>query len=284
MCIRDRADTAGTTEAAMYADVLRDSNMLNPEDVALWVNTRVGSEMISEIADANRHVVNPNRDEWWVSVDAFKTSDFYANASSATLKVIDARLKELERPLSERERNWAAEEYPGDPATLDEEFRVIGLEDVYGFPIDGLDIPPLSEVSFITPEQAQRLIGENLSLVDLAKEFNQALKNRRRAAEMLSQNVAAVTDFDRTVVQGFQTEFPKIATRFERAAQILTEGGFSTTQTGSTRIDNAFGDIPQIQEINRRNISANPTARTQLLGGTHIQLSLIHISEPTRPY
>ena len=266
------ANTAGTTEAAMYADVLRDSNMLNPEDVALWVNTQIGNDI------ANSMLLREELDNYqfltheaWIAVDSFKKSDFYANASSATLKVIDARLKELERPLSARERDWYAEEFPGDPETLDEEFRVIGVEDIYGFPIVTGELPPASEVSFITPEQAQQLIGDNLSLVDLAKEFNQALKNRRRAAEMLSQNVTAVTDFDRTVVQGFQTEFPKIATRFERAAQILTEGGFSTTQTGSTRIDNAFGDIPQIQEINRRNISANPTARTQLLGGTHIQ-------------
>ena len=266
------ADKAGTTEAAMYADVLRDSNMLNPEDVALWVNTRVGFEIIVDIADASRSGTLPSsRDEWWVSVDTFKNTEFYANASSATLKVIDARLKELERPLSERERNWFVEEYPGDPEALDGEFRVIGLEDVYGFPIDGLDIPPTSEVSFITPEQAQRLIGDNLSLVDLAKEFNQALKNRRRAAEMISQNVTAVNDYERTIVQGFATQFPQLASRFERASQILIEGGFSTTQVGSTRIDNAFGDTPQIQEINRRNISANPTARTQLLGGTHIQ-------------
>lgn len=280
----------GTTEAKMYAELLRDKNMFVPEDVASFINERIYEEVINRYLSTYAPYIDA------VPVKQILTAPFYVNASVATRKVIDARLNEIKRTLSSREQTQIAdltrESIPDaafdeifnvdgvdplidelnaiafDPERLNE-FEVVSIENF--IPYGDLDIPIADQINFLSGEQAQLLINENLSLVDLAKEFRQSLKDRRHAATILAHGAKAVSDYDKVVVQGFQTTDNQIATRFERAAQILIEGGFSTTQVGSTRIDSAFGDVPQMQEINRRNISANPTARTQLQAGTHIQ-------------
>ena len=295
--------TANTTESKMYAALLAEKNVLEGDDVASYINDRIYEEVIDPYTDA----ANLGTYTAVIPVSQITTADFYRNASAGTRKIIDARINELKRTLSAREQtdilrrsqegipDYALEgienleDFLGDAdpilaelanivntPELVQNFEVIGIENFYSRPLDefpfgGLDVPPASQVDFLSSEKATDLIGEHFTLLDLAAEANQAFKDRRRAAELISNNVEAVSDYDKTVVQGFQTEFPHTAQTFERAAQILTEGGFSTTQIGSTRIDSAFGNIPSQQEINRRNISANNTARIQIQGANHIQ-------------
>lgn len=263
---------AGSTEAQAYAKILMERNVLDAENIADFINTRFMEQ------------VNLSMGLSYFPVGLITQAPFFRALSKPNQTVVQTRIDELARPLSARERadhsrieafeHW--EYLVGDiGAVIDiididpdflqgEWFRRMAAETSQGIP---------TQLEFITAEIAERIYGENLTLLELAQEQRQTLLQRREAAEMLAHRVQAVTDYQRFIIQELQFTHPEIANRFETAAVMLAEAGYGSTQVGSTRISSAFGDEPQQQEMWRRNVSANPTARTQLAGGTHVQRS-----------
>ena len=254
---------AGSTEAKMYAKILLERNILMPEDIALYINTRFMDDVIR------------NNEEFYyrpdlIPVGAITNAPFFRDLSVANQRVVLSRIDELDHPDPQSPEDSVIDIVDIDPGFLEgrwpreDPFETIGefLRERPG------EVPPLE---FITREMAERIYGEDVTLLELAQEHRRVMKERREAADMLANRVQAVTDYQKLVIQDFKIAYPEIANKMETAAEMLAEAGYGSTQIGSTRIDNAFGDVPQAQAMWRRQVSANPTARTQLQGGAQVQ-------------
>ena len=110
----------------------------------------------------------------------------------------------------------------------------------------------------LTPDELHQLdMG-----YEVAEVLAEAAKNRREAARLISARADFIDDFQRNVVDAFRADQPELAGRFDEAAEILGDAGYGQTQFGNVSIDNAWGDIPQLQEVWERLNSANATARS----------------------
>ncbi len=112
----------------------------------------------------------------------------------------------------------------------------------------------------------EALTDEELAMLDagyeVAEVLGQAAKDRREAARLISTRADFIDDYQRNVVDAFRADQPELAGRFDEAAEILGDAGYGQTQFGNVSIDNAWGDIPQLQEVWERVNSANATARS----------------------
>ena len=117
---------------------------------------------------------------------------------------------------------------------------------------------PIRDFEALTPDE--------LVMLDMGYEFaevlGQAAKDRREAARLISARADFIDDYQRNVVDAFRADQPELAGRFDEAAEILGDAGYGQTQFGNVSIDNAWGDIPQLQEVWERLNSANATARS----------------------
>ena len=112
----------------------------------------------------------------------------------------------------------------------------------------------------------EALTPDELMMLDMGYEvaevLGQAAKDRREAARLISTRADFIDDYQRNVVDAFRADQPELAGRFDEAAEILGDAGYGQTQFGNVSIDNAWGDIPQLQEVWERVNSANATARS----------------------
>lgn len=134
--------------------------------------------------------------------------------------------------------------------------RLETLEDaiVKGYTPDQFDI---RDFDSLTPDEVA-LLEEGMSLSDV---MTIAKTNRREAARLITARAEFITDFQKAVVDNFQTQQPELAGRFDQAAEILSDVGYDQTQLGNLVIDNAWGDTPQLQEVWKRVNSSNASAR-----------------------
>ena len=125
---------------------------------------------------------------------------------------------------------------------------------VKGYTPDQFDI---RDFDSLTPDEVA-LLEEGMSLSDV---MTIAKTNRREAARLITARAEFITDFQKAVVDNFQTQQPELAGRFDQAAEILSDVGYDQTQLGNLVIDNAWGDTPQLQEVWKRVNSSNASAR-----------------------
>ena len=112
-----------------------------------------------------------------------------------------------------------------------------------------------------TTEQVQLLMAEISDELDIADWLAARTKDRREAAKLLATRAELVTDHQKNIVAKFKSDTPETAGRFEQAAEILADAGYTTTHVGDINLGNPWGDNPQVQKINERVNSANATKR-----------------------
>ena len=110
-------------------------------------------------------------------------------------------------------------------------------------------------------EEIQLLVLRISEELDIADWLAARGKDRREAAKLLATRAELVTDHQKNVVAQFKLDTPETAGRFEQAAKVLGDAGYTTAHVGDINLGNPWGDTPQVQKINERVNSANATKR-----------------------
>ena len=110
-------------------------------------------------------------------------------------------------------------------------------------------------------EEIQLLVLRISEELDIADWLAARGKDRREAAKLLATRAELVTDYQKNIVAKFKSDTPETAGRFEQAAKVLGDAGYTTAHVGDINLGNPWGDTPQVQKINERVNSANATKR-----------------------
>lgn len=110
-------------------------------------------------------------------------------------------------------------------------------------------------------EDIQLLVLKLSEELDIADWLAARGKDRREAAKLLATRAELVTDYQKNIVAKFKSDTPETAGRFEQAAKVLGDAGYTTAHVGDINLGNPWGDTPQVQKINERVNSANATKR-----------------------
>ena len=288
--VEEWANSAGTTEAGMYRTMLAQHGLVTVEELAQRLNFQIGRDLGAEAyrryirSTRNSLLVLPPRVgpnltegiEWygrwapaWITLNQIRETNVYKNSSRLTRKIIEDRFSEIaSEPGVGRmvESSWLPSGiHPADAYLVGENpgrfSQAIPIEQMTGE----------VGVSFVTPLQVNKIFDEHGGLIQMADELETTIRNRNEAARLLAARAELVDDYQRKIVGDFKEELPEAAGMLEEASLLLDEWGYGSTQIGSTRIDPAFGNTPQMQEIWRRQISANPMARAQLDAEADVQ-------------
>jgi len=237
---------AGTTEAYIYRRLLEEEGLISAEAIAGRLNWQLMQELGGNVAGGTaRNVVNPeaiaNMNDAagaYFDLDDLKQTDVYQKSSRLTQIILETRLEEL--PST----RWSTD-----------------LRENMSF--------------FINEETVNKILDTHGSLKNLAEELQTKIKDRNEAAKLLAMRAELVDDYQTKVVGDIKRdpnpELEQAVPMLEQAAELLDEWGYGSSQVGPTRVDKAFGNTPQQQEIWRRGISANPMARAQLDAEADVQ-------------
>ena len=281
--VRDEAwnswiNEAGTTESWMYRRLLEDEGLINAGDIAARINWQLIQELgakargdtpfgryfidpmvtpASDKAMRNMRAFRARRDGVdrsgvplrgdRVSWDDIANTEVYSRSSYLTQLIIEHRFNKLQA------------------------VNVDGLDLIVWPPMQGSLMPDIQ--FFIQAEDVTQILDTQGSLKNLAEQLQTTIKDRNEVARLLATRAEIVNDYQTKIVGDAKLDpsMGKPISMLEEAAEILNEWGYGSTQVGSTRVDKAFGNTPQQQEIWRRGISANPMARAQLDAEADVQ-------------
>ncbi len=253
---------AGSTEADIYRQLLQNEKLLDAEDVARRLNFQLGNELTrgrrpgltdprTASTDDILNRVEDLADEQIGFYDIEQTN-VYKNSSALTQIILRKEWEEL---------------FPN--AQLPEA-QTVPLKNIFS---------PDREAQFVKESTVVNILDTNGSLQNLAEQLQTKIKDRNEAARLIAARAELVNDYQTKIVgdirqestSGRNLDLERGVSMLDEAAERLNEWGYGSTQVGSTRVDNAFGNTPQQQEIWRRAISANPMARAQLDAEADIQ-------------
>jgi hypothetical protein len=284
---------AGTTEAGLYRQLLKDQGLVTPAFMATRLNFQIGRDIGAE---AYRRGVDrssastaqrPSRvathfDEdarytlympAFVTLSQIQRTNVYINASALSQKIIVTRFHELAADVGMLvDESWTPAAISPVPAS-GSGGEVMGIPSSSFIPSEASQVGGLvvEEYAFLSAKQVNNIMEEHGGLIQMADELQTTIKNRNEAARLLANRAKLVDDYQRKIVGDFKEDLPEAAGMLEESSALLDEWGYGSTQIGSTRIDPAFGNTPQMQEIWRRQIAANPMARAQLDAEADIQ-------------
>ena len=263
---------AGTTESWMYRRLLEDEGLINSGDIAARINWQLIQELGTKFRGGfyfNDPTVTPASDAAITNMRAFRGTR--SDGSGIPLRADRVSLDDIRATEVYRRSSYLTQ--------LIIEHRFNKLQAVNR---DGLDLitwPPMQgglmpDVQFfIQPEDVTQILDTQGSLKNLAEQLQTTIKDRNEVARLLATRAEIVNDYQTKIVGDAKLDpsMEKPISMLEEAGEILNEWGYGSTQVGSTRVDKAFGNTPQQQEIWRRGISANPMARAQLDAEADVQ-------------
>lgn len=240
----------GSTEAFVYKQLLQNEGLLEPNDLAERLNTQLRVELTKSVEGRGNELI------YFYDI---QQTQFYKNSSRLTQSILEREWEKL-FPSAE------------DPVTTGQR----SLATLFGEPF-------ADDFGFVKPDTVTSILDSEGSLKNLAEELQTRIKDRNEAAKLLAARAELVNDYQSKIVgdirstkglvstSGAAEQLREAVSMLDESAELLNEYGYGSTQVGSTRVDTAFGNSPQQQEIWRRGISANPMARAQLDAEADIQ-------------
>ena len=248
---RSWMEDVSTTEAFVYKQLLENEGLLDSSDIADRLNFQLRIEL--------GRLVDPTNP--LISFSDIQQTNFWLKSSSLTQKIIEKEWQKLFPDPIEPQDIWA------DTSLITSQKR---LDDFF-------------EEPFITEATVTEILDKDSSLKNLAEELETRIKDRNEAAKLLAARAELVNDYQSKIVGDIRTgqglvstsntaeQLREAVSMLDESAELLHDYGYGSSQVGSTRVDSAFGNSPQQQEIWRRGISANPMARAQLDAEADIQ-------------
>ena len=271
----DWINEAGTTESWMYRRLLEDEGLINAGDIAGRINWQLIQELGARARGENPYYIDPSvtpaSDEAIMNMRAFRARQADINRSGIPRRADRVSWNDIRTTEVYTRSSYLTQ------LIIEHRFNKLKAENR-----DGLDIitwPVMFQSSmpdlkfFIQPEDVTQILDTQGSLKNLAEQLQTTIKDRNEVARLLATRAEIVNDYQTKIVGDAKLDpsMEKPISMLEEAGEILNEWGYGSTQVGSTRVDKAFGNTPQQQEIWRRGISANPMARAQLDAEADVQ-------------